>query len=193
MVAADLDFIAKIGIREEKAGPIFLPGTQFDTSQAISDARRDLIKRQFANLTDELNSNLISVPAFDIALGKILAKNHISFVAAAKVDGIAFADTFAAQLTGLGLQEAAIRGGPQRAGTGLIPSITRPIDTLESTQKTIAGLASQERTKALDESKKQTELLKKIHGAQAAVALNSLEKNPGQESARQKSLIGVGG
>lgn len=149
---------------------------------------------QIAALTDELNKGAISIPAFDIALSKVLAKNHLSFIAAAKQDGIAFADTFAAQLGGLGLQEAALRAGPQRAGTGLIPNIVRPLDTLQQTQKTIAGIASQERGKQLSESKKQTELLHKISAAQATVAFsNSLDKNPGQAAKRQQHLVGVGG
>lgn len=149
---------------------------------------------QIANLTDELNKGAISVPAFDIALAKVLVRNHLSFVAAAKRDGIAFADTFAAQLGGLGLQEAALKAGPQRAGSGQLPTIVRPLDTLAQQQKTIAGLAAQDRAKQLDETKKQTKLLKTIADTRAANAfVGSLGKNPGAGSKRTTALAGVGG
>lgn len=149
---------------------------------------------QIANLTDLLNGGAISEPAFDKALNRVLRKNHLSFVAAARVDGIAFADTFAAQLAGLGLQEGAIKAGPHRGGTGLIPSIVRPADTLAQVTKNIAGIASQERAKQLDESKKQTAVLKRINADQkASKFIDSLSKNPGGANKRSAALTGVGG
>ena len=78
------------------------------------------------------------------------------------------------------------------AGSGLIPSITRPIDTLNATQKSLAGIASSERAKQLSESKTQTTLLQKIHGAQAAQkATDSLSHNPGVGNKRTKTYAGA--
>ena len=97
-------------------------------------------------------------------------------------------------VTGLAKQVAAIVGGPQRPGTGLAPSIVRPLETLQQTQKTLAGIASQERTKQLDETKKQTDLLKKIHGSQVAQGFtDSLTRNPGDATKKGQKLAGVGG
>lgn len=155
---------------------------------------KQIAQQTIANLTDLFNKGEIPFSTFSSRLAGLLKKDHLSFAAAGKVDGIAFADTFAAQLTGLGLQHAASAAGPQRPGTGLVPSIIRPLESLAQVNKQIASLASQERAKQLDETKKQTVLLTKIAGQTKATAFtNSLDKNPGAANQRAKELVGVGG
>lgn len=174
---------------------IGLAGDALKIHQDAAAHTKERVIRQIADLTDLLNKGVISEPVFDRKLNTILKKSHLTFIAAAKADGIAFADTFAAQLTGLGLQEAAIKAGPHQPGTGLIPSIVRPLDTVNQTQKQIAGIAKEQRQKQLDESKKHTALLKKIAGERAATVFfaSSVEKNPGQETKRAAALTGVSG
>lgn len=147
-------------------------------------------KTQLANLTDLFNTHQISEATLERDVTRILERNGLT-PKTARSRGASFADTLAAQLTGLGQQAGALSGSG--AGSGLIPSITKPIDTLNATQKTLAGIASSERAKQLSESKTQTTLLKDIHAAQKASAFtSSLDHNPGVKTERSKRLVGVG-
>lgn len=148
-------------------------------------------KTRLANLTDLFNTGKISEGTLQRDITAVLEKNGLN-AKTARSRGASFADTLAAQLAGVGQQADALKGFGN--GSGLIPSITKPIDTLNATQKTLAGIASSERAKQLSESKTQTTLLKDINAAQKADAFtSSLDHNPGYKTQRSKRLTGVAG
>lgn len=168
-----------------------------DHLQVLQDAaafETQTATTMLANLTDLFDKGQLKFAVFSKDVAVILKGAGLTPAAALKVGGVAFADTVAGEQTGLTQQAAALRAGPQRAGTGLVPSIVRPLDTLNQSQKQIASIASQERGKQLDESKKQTSLLTKIRAGQTATAFtNSLKKNPTNASKLQQDLAGVAG
>lgn len=146
-------------------------------------------KTQLANLTDRFNTGQISEATLERDVTALLERNGLT-PKTAKTRGASFADTLAAQLTGLGQQAGALSGFGN--SSGLIPSITRPLDTLNATQKTLAGIASSERAKQLSESKTQTKILGDISAAQKANSFTtSLTHNPGVGNARTKRLAGT--
>lgn len=180
-------------IQQYQAASLQEKSDQLATRQAVAQAVEQRSSTQLANLTDLFNTGKISQATLEKDVTALLRKQGLT-PKTARSRGAAFADTLAAQLQGLDQQAAAIKGGPQQQGSGLIPSITRPIDTLNATQKSIASIAKQQRDKQLDESKKQTGLLNKIHGMQAAnKAVGSLDHNPGTKTKRGVDLVGTGG
>lgn len=162
------------------------------TKQAVAQAIEQRASTRLANLTDLFNTGRISQATLEKDVTAIFAKQGLN-PKTAKSRGAAFADTVAGQLTGLDHQATAIGQVPQ-AGSGLVPSIVRPIDTLNATQKQLAGIAKQQRDKQLDETKKQTTLLKTIAGGRAAAKLTgSLDHNPGTKTKQGVDLVGSGG
>lgn len=179
-------------IQQYQAAALQEKSDQLASKQAVAQAIEQRASTQLANLTDLFNQGKLSQQALERDVTAILRKQGLT-PKTARERGAAFADTVAGQLTGLDQQASAIHSVPQ-AGSGLIPSIVRPIDTLTATQKTLAGIASQERAKQLDETKKQTQLLQKIAGEDAAnKALGSLDHNPGDKTKRGVDLVGTGG
>lgn len=150
-------------------------------------------RSRLANLTDLFNTHRISQETLEKDITALLEKNGLT-AKTARTRGASFADTLAGELAGLKEQATALSTGPNDTSSGLIPSITRPIDTLNQTQKQLASNASEQRAKQLAESKTQTKILNDIHSAQAASKFtNSLDHNPGVKTERSKRLVGVGG
>jgi hypothetical protein len=93
----------------------------------------------------------------------------------------------------------ALVGAPKLPGSGLAPSIVRPIDTLKDVTQQIASAqrdrdeqAKAQREQQLTESKKHTKALETIAGQQAAAAfIKSLPKS--QQAAVSAALAGTGG
>jgi hypothetical protein len=151
-------------------------------------------QRRIADLTDAFNTHRIDRKQLQQGILRELVRDGVSYKKAGAELGSAFLDGFQSQVLGLGQQALASARGPQRLGGGLVPSIVNPLDTVNATNKQIAQLQQQRDQKQLDESKKQTELLKKIAGERARKAFtSSLEHNPGGASARSKALTGVSG
>lgn len=157
-------------------------------------AQKQIAQRRIADLTDEFNKHTINYGQFQKRLTNVLTAAGVDRKKAVAVLGVAGADQFSATLEGFGLQAAASAAGPQRPGSGLIPSIVRPLETLQSTQQQIAGIAKEQRTKQLDETKKHTKLLHTIAGERARQQFNdSLGRNPGAQTKKAKDLVGVTG
>lgn len=166
---------------------------QLATKQSVAQAIEQHAQTRIANLTDLFNTGRISQATLEKDIVAIFRKQGLT-PETARARGAAFADTLAGQLTGLSQQASAIKSGPQQPGSGLIPSIVRPLDTLEATQKQVAGIAKQQRDKQLAEAKTQTQLLQKIHGAQAGSKFSSsLDHNPGNKTRTGQNLVGTGG
>lgn len=147
---------------------------------------------RLANLTDLFNTHRISQATLERDVTALLEHNGLT-AKTARARGAAFADTLQGELTGLSQQASAINAVPTQAGSGLIPSITRPIDTLNATQKQLASDAAQQRTDQLNVSKDQTKILKDIHSSQKSVAAtNSLLHNPAARAKRAAELVGTG-
>lgn len=147
-----------------------------------------------ANLTDLFDKGKLKFASFSADLDQILARHHITVAGIAKIEGVAAADAFSGQILGLGEQAAALSAGPQRVGSGLVPSIVRPLDALNQATKQIASIAKEQRDKQLDEAKKQTKLLTTLAGQQKAKAFTtSLERNHGAASKLQQDMVGVAG
>jgi len=147
---------------------------------------------RLANLTDLFNTHRISQATLERDVTALLEHNGLTAKTARK-RGAAFADTLQGELTGLSQQASAIGAVPSQAGSGLIPSITRPIDTLNATQKQLASDAAQQRKDQLAATKDQTKILHDIHSSQTAkTATDSLSHNPGLRTKRAVDLVGVG-
>lgn len=160
-------------------------------AQDTADGRKTILTKELANLTDELNSHEITKGKFSAGVANVLRENGVTRASARRILGRAGADALFANVTGLGEQAAAITGGPQRSGNGLVPSIVKPLQTLHDQQRQINQLRHEEATKELDESKKQTKLLKDIANGKAADKFtSSLSKNPGSGSKRTKANSG---
>jgi len=179
-------------IDQYRAAALGVDSAELQIRQGVADKRKTAASQRIADLTDEFNKGQITARQLNVAITRELVKDGASYKTAGSELGVAFADGFQAQVTGLAKQVAAIVGGPQRPGTGLAPSIVRPLETLQQTQKTLAGIASQERAKQLHEAKQQTELLKKIHGSQAGTDYtNSLGRNPGEATKKGQKLAPI--
>lgn len=147
------------------------------------------VARRLNDLTTLFDQHRIKFSTLIKDVDKLLEKNGVSVKTAGKLLGPAFAAQFQGQLTGLGQQAAAIGAGPQRPGIGLLPTIQRPEQVLK--QVLLQNHRSeQELTRAqLEQQKKQTTLLTKIHNAQAGTKFtNSLERNPGRQSKTNAAL-----
>lgn len=162
-------------------------------------ARSAQVARQIADLTDRFNRGDITGGKLNAGISAILAKNDIDIPRIARTQGIAYADAFSAELTGLRDQVQALVGAPKLPGSGLVPSIVRPIDTLKTVTQQVASAqrdrdeaAKAQRAQQLTESKKHTKALETIAGQQAAAAfIKSLPKS--QQAAVAAALAGTGG
>ena len=118
------------------------------------EQRKAQIKRNIADLVDEFNKGAISLTTFNRDVAALLAKEGISYKAAGKTLGIAFADGFRAQVEGLAKQAAAISAGPRIRGvTGLEPSIVKPIEAVRQSQRDIADAQQRRDDSLLAETK----------------------------------------
>lgn len=148
-------------------------------------ARAAQVQRQIADLTDRFNRGDITGGQLNRGISAVLAKNDIDIAKIARTQGIAYADNFRAQLEGLRDQVQALVGAPRLPGTGLAPSIVRPVETLRSVTQQIAQAqrdrdeqAKAQRAEQLAEAKKQTKHLQDIKGQQEAAAfIKSLPKS----------------
>lgn len=182
-----------------------LQGLLLQFQQARLAVRQDLVTAQSTALTrgigdttDLFNKGSITAREANRRIAALLAKDHISYRRAGNELGVAFADGFQAQLVGLREQIRAEVGAPKLPGSGLVPSIVRPLDTLREVTVSIAQ-AQRERDQAAQaerkaqtvEAKKHTKALEKIAGQQAAAAfIASLPK--GQQAAVSAALTGTG-
>lgn len=149
---------------------------------------------RLSNLTDAFNTGRITKGQLGGRLKSLLANLGITPAAAAREFGISGADTLTGLEQGLIGQAGAIATGPQRAGSGLVPSITRPLQTLHQQNREINQLRHEEATKSLDEQKKQTKLQQDIKANTATRNfVSSLDRNPGGASKRAAALTGTGG
>jgi hypothetical protein len=183
------------------------PGTNQPTLQAFllqfeqarlavqqdqATAKGTAATRTIADLTDRFNRGDISGAAVSRGISAVLAKNHIDIARVAKIDGIAYADNFVAELKGIRDQVQAFVGVPKLPGAGLVPSIVRPLDTLKQVTQTIAEQQKQRDSYQLSEAKKQTALLKTLNEKQqAAKFIASLPR--GERAAVAAALNGAAG
>lgn len=148
---------------------------------------------RLANLTELFNEGRISQKTLEADVTALLEKNGLT-AKTAKTRGASFAATLAGELAGLQEQAGAISSVGGQGGSGLIPSITRPIDTLNATQKSLAANAQEQRKVQIEEAKTHTKILTKIHASQTAQKFtSSLDHNPGAGAHRTNALVGTGG
>lgn len=149
-------------------------------------------QRRIETLTDQFNNKRIGKGQLTTGIKGVLSNLGITGASASAVLGPLGGDTVQALVKGITEQAGAIAGGPQRAGNGLVPSITRPLQTLEQTTRQINQLRHEEFLKEHDEQKKQTKLLTDIaNGKRADAFTSSLSKNPGSGSKRTQALTGT--
>lgn len=162
----------------------------------VATARARVAAREIADLTDAFNRapSPAALRRVTKKIADIMAADHVSFRTAGAQLGSAFANGFQGQITGLGLQGQALVGIKGPPGGGLIPAITKPLETIQQQQLQAANLARQQRRVQLDESKKQTKLLGLIHASQTAKKfIDSLGQNPGKQTKTTKQLAGTTG
>ncbi len=170
-----------------------LKGDALKLNQDLATHEKAAAARRIANVTDEFNRHEITYAKLHRRVTNILVAAGVDRKKVVAALGSAAGNQFADEQAGLGAQASALLAGPQQPGSGLIPSIVRPLDSVNQVQKQIRDLATQQRAKQLDETKKHTELLKKIHGAQAGSKFrSSVDKNPGGANKRHAKLTGVG-
>jgi hypothetical protein len=154
--------------------------------------------RSIADTADLANRGVISASEANRRITRLLARDHITFAKVGRENGIAYLDGFKAQLEGFREQLQALVGAPRLPGSGLVPSIVRPIDTLKQVTQQVAQAQKQrdqeaqaERKKQTAEQKKHTKQLEKIAAQQAAAKfIASLPK--GEQAAVAKALAGTG-
>lgn len=141
--------------------------------QGRSEDLKDATTRGIADVTNEVNKGLLSIPEANRRIAAILAKDDIDYRRAGKSLGSAFADSYLGQLQGLRDQMVALVGAPRLPGSGLVPSIVRPLDTLRDVTKSIAQAAKDQRAQQIAEAKQQTQLLKDIKAKQLGAAFTA--------------------
>jgi hypothetical protein len=171
-----------------------LRGDALKLAQDLTARQQTAATRRINDLTDEANKGAISPTQLRNRITNVLTTYGITRSAAQRELGIAAADTLTGQLQGLGLQAAANAAGPQRAGTGLIPSLVKPLDTLRQTVKASADAQLSESKAQTKVLKDQAKYLKTLAGDKAAAKFTgSLARNPGQQTKTSKALVGVSG
>lgn len=150
--------------------------------------------KMLANLTTLFDEGKLKFATFSKDVAVVLTKAGVTPAKAKAVLGVAGAANLFGDVGGISAQAAAQTAGPQRPGSGLTPSIVRPLDTLHQSQKTIAADAKTQRDETNTLLKAQIALTKKNNATvRAARFTNSLAKNPGAQSKVQQFLTGVSG
>lgn len=171
-----------------------LRGDALKLAQDLTARQQTAATRRINDLTDEANKGAITPTQLRNRITNVLTTYGITRSAAQRELGIAAADTLTGQLQGLGLQAAANAAGPQRAGTGLVPSLVKPLDTLRQTVKASADAQLSESKAQTKVLKDQAKYLKTLAGDKAAAKFTgSLARNPGQQTKTSKALVGVSG
>lgn len=143
------------------------------------DTRAAVLKNRIADLTNDLNKGSVTLGQFNTKLDKILASSGVTAQKIAAKQGTAAADQFRADIAAAKAQAAAIVAGPKRAGSGLEPTIVKPLDAvaearrdnitatnaLADVQKRAAAAAQALAKAQVDEAKIHTSELRKIRVA----------------------------
>lgn len=162
--------------------------------QQLVDRRSQGATRRISDLTDEFNTGAITAGQLNRAITRELVRDGASYKRAGHLLGKQFADGLVADIHAVGAQASALVGGPQRPGSGLAPSIVRPIETLNQLTRQEASIAKQQRAKQIDLAAKTHAVLTKIeNNAKAAGFTSSLDRNPGEKSKVSARLAGLGG
>lgn len=103
------------------------------------DKRKERIRREIADLIDEFNKGEINLRAFNRRVARLLEREHVSYRAAGKVLGEAFADGFRAEVRGLLAQAKALASSRRPGVTGLEPTVVRPLEAIKQSQREIAA------------------------------------------------------
>lgn len=193
----------KLGIRQNalsqgrsaREGGFQLRGDDLRVAQDHADIVKTAITRRVEDLTLAFESGRIKFATLSKELSNIMVKNDSGFKRAGKLLGAKFEAEFRAQVAGLGLQADALSKGPQRSGQlGLLPNIVKPADVVKQVLQDNAKAANALSKSTLEQNKKQTTLLGKIHHAQQGSKFtDSLSKNPGVQTKKSNDLVGSTG
>lgn len=124
---------------------------------AATDNRGQVVTRKLSDLAELLNRGTIKSQAvFDRRLDSILKQAGASVGGIRRRLGIAAADEFEANVKGLRTQAHEILRSPHVPGTGLEPTIVRPLEVIRDQQRQIADAAANQRAQQLAEQKQQT-------------------------------------
>jgi hypothetical protein len=145
---------------------------------ADTEKRKERITRRIADLTDEFNKGAITATQFNHRIALLLQREHVSYRAAGKLLGVAFADEFQAQLAGLRLQVRAIAAGPRLPGTtGFEPQITKPVEAILQANKDNAAAVKELRQAIAEtitkDSEERKQLLKETKSGNKEVAAHA--------------------
>lgn len=161
----------------------------------IVTARTRIAAQEIADLTDAFNRapSASALKKVTQKIAAIMRSDHVSFETAGRILGTAFQHSFEAQITGL-TQQGVAQGTRKTPGAGLIPSITKPLDTIAEQQRQADELTKQYRKVQLQEMQKQSKILAQIRARTAAEKFTkSLDLNPGQASKNTRDLNGTTG
>ncbi len=120
---------------------------QASKGAADSTERKERITRGLADLTDQLNTGKISLAKFNREVTQLLRKEGISYKAAGKVLGVAFADGFRVALSELRGQAAALVATPanlRRQGTGFETGVIKPVEVIREQTANIARVTKEQ-------------------------------------------------
>lgn len=135
---------------------------QAEQKQANTDKRKQRITRRLADLTDEFNTGKISFAQFNRGVQQLLKREHITYRAAGRFLGTAFADGFRVALGELRAQARAIAQTParlRRQGTGFESQVVRPAEVLKEQAQRIAQVTSEQRHRLRELADRQAKLL----------------------------------
>lgn len=124
--------------------------------------RRTRITRRLADLTDQFNQGRIGVAKFNREVTALLRANGVTYRAAGRALGVAFADGFRESLKELREQAGAIAETPaslRGKATGLEGQIIRPLEVIREQNTNIARTAEQQRRALFTLTQRRHELL----------------------------------
>lgn len=160
-------------IREGKATPQLIAEAKRvehelneQSSKTAEDTtkRKERITRGLADLTDQLNTGKIGVEKFNREVARLLRREGISYKAAGRVLGIAFADGFSVALKELKGQAVALVATPaklRRQGTGFEQGIVKPAEVIREQTANIARVEKEQQGRLRELIARRHELLLK--------------------------------
>lgn len=143
---------------------------QIDAIQTESDARRDALDQQIADVTAMFNAGLISGTQLTAKINAILQASGASVAQAGKLLGFAFASQFKQQIGDVTAQVIALAGllklnGGAAGGAGFGGSITKPLDEVKNQIKDVTKDLSKDRGQLKDALEREASAKKALHDA----------------------------
>lgn len=154
---------------------------KIDAITAESQARRDAIAQQVADVTAQFNAGILNGKQLTAKLSEILKASGASVAQAGELLGFAFAQQFKAQVGDVTAQVLALaqviglKGGAS-GGAGFGSSVTNPLDEVKNQLKDQRGSLTKDRGQLKDALAREAEAKKALHDATTQKQRDAAEK-----------------